>query len=152
MARINLAFWSLLWNSHIKSLQLCEVKSFFHLFFRLGNVFINQSSSGCVWWKVKTKLICLFFFFPRYFSNRLCLIIFWILFCFNLVFDFSEINRYSYTYRLWNWLWLYSITYIASCHLLIAMKFLGLCNNDKVIFVYFSYLKFLLSVMKILVN
>lgn len=55
--------WSL--SSSVRS------KSFFKLFFQLGNVLINQSSSDCVWWKVKTKLIFLFFFLPHHFSSKI---------------------------------------------------------------------------------
>lgn len=71
MAKIHLAFWNLPCNSHMKSAELYEIKTFFHLFFQLKNVLINQSSSNCVWWKVKTKLIFLFFFLPHYFSNKI---------------------------------------------------------------------------------
>lgn len=76
MAKLYLTFWNLLCNSHMKSLELCEIKSFFHLFFQLGHVFINQSNSDCVWWKVKTKLIFLFYSSHVIFQTKLFLIIF----------------------------------------------------------------------------
>lgn len=76
MAKLYLTFWNLLCNSHMRSLELCEIKSFFHLFFQLGYVFINQSNSDCVWWKVKTKLIFLFYSSHIIFQTKLFLIIF----------------------------------------------------------------------------
>lgn len=97
MAEIHLDFevlfstptWSL--SSSIRS------KNFFKLFFKLSNDLINQSSSDCVWWKVKTKLVFLFFFLPPYFSNK---IILRSLICFINSFDLSEVIRDSHTDKL----------------------------------------------------